>query len=116
MSTLENQNPADLRKNPRVEIPAQVSVRDTHSNNVIGQLVNLSIDGLMLMGSSCVSPGTVFQLNIPLTDGDRVLELSLGVECLWCQDANDSGSYWSGFHIIDISPEQRDILIELVGD
>ena len=116
MKGSENQSPQDLRKNPRVEIPEQVAVKDAHSGETVGQLVNLSVDGLMLMNNSCVEPGTIRQLRIPLTSGTQTSELSIGAECLWCEDANDSGSYWSGFHIIDISSADQKMLLSLVGD
>lgn len=116
MPISENQNSAEMRKNTRLEIPEQVAVKDAHSGEVIGQLVNLSIDGLMLMGPGCVAPGTVRQLRIPLSNSGEVSELLIGAEALWCQDANDSGSYWSGFHIIDISEEHQEILFKMVGD
>lgn len=116
MAMSENQRPAEMRKSPRVEVPDQVAVKDAHSGEVIGQLVNLSSDGLMLMGPSCVGPGTVRQLRIPLSNCDHISELLIGAEALWCQDANESGSYWSGFHIIDISPEHQEILLSIVSD
>jgi hypothetical protein len=116
MAISENQRRADMRKNPRVETTDQVAVINTHSGDVVGQLVNLSVDGLMLMGPNCIAPGTVLQLRVPIGDGDKTSELLVGAEALWCQDANDSGSYWSGFQIIDISPEQQEMLDALVGD
>lgn len=105
-----------MRKNPRLDTPDQVAVRDRHSGDVVGQLVNLSVDGLMLMGSAGLEPGTLCQFRVPLDDGKQITELLIGAEVLWCQDANHSGSYWSGFHIIDISPEHQAILAAMVGD
>lgn len=116
MTISENQRSADMRKNPRIDTPDQVAIRDAHSDEVVGQLVNISADGLMLMGANCIEPGTVRQLRIPFGEPDKRSELLIGAEALWCQDANDSGSYWSGFHIIDISPEHQKILLDMVGD
>ena len=115
MSTSEKQTPAELRKHPRVEFPEHVEVQDAHSGEVMGQLVNLSVDGFMLMGPVCIAPGTVRQLRIPLLRGEEASVLVVGAESLWCHDANDSGAHWSGFQIIDISSEHQALLDSMVG-
>jgi hypothetical protein len=99
-----------------VTIAEQVDIRDAHSGQVLGQLVNLSADGLMLVGPRRHPPGTVFQLRIPLESGASASDLVLGAEALWCQDANDTGAYWSGFQIIDISPEHQELLNAFIRD
>ena len=115
MSTSEKPLPGELRRHPRIEVPENVRVRDAHSGEILGQLVNLSVDGFMLVGPLRIPAGTVRQVCIPLAQPGTAGELTVGVESLWCQDANDSGSHWSGFQIIDISPEQRQLLDSMVG-
>ncbi|MDT8386345.1 MAG: PilZ domain-containing protein [Thiogranum sp.] len=116
MTTSERTNRADMRKSPRLDAPEQVAVRDLHSGEVVGQLVNLSVDGLMLLGAASLEPGTLCQFRVPIDKEAQTTELVIGAEVLWCQDANHSGSYWSGFHIIDISPEHLAVLTAMVGD
>lgn len=115
MTTSEKQSPAELRKHPRIEVPEDVVVKDAHTGEILGQLVNLSVDGFMLMGPLCIAPGTVRQLCIPFAQETGTGTLTVGAESLWCQDANDTGSHWSGFQIIDISPEQQKLLYSMVG-
>ena len=114
MSTATTEKPFEHRKSPRVTLAEQVEIRDAHTGRVLGQLVNLSVEGLMLVGPAGVAPGTVCQLRVPLDDNGKRTELLIGAESLWCNDANDSGTYWSGFQIIDISPEHRHILVRMV--
>ena len=111
-----NANPADQRRSQRVSIPEHPQVLDAHSDAVIGQLVNLSSDGLMIASSRCIEFNTVYQMRIPLARGDDHLEIRIGAESLWCEDANDSGMHWTGFQIIDISPEDQRILESVLGD
>ncbi len=106
----------EQRRQKRVIIPEHPQILDAHSGEILGQLVNLSVDGLMAMGPRCIACGTICQLRIPLMKGEQELELRIGVESLWCEDANDSGSHWTGFHIIDISPEHQELLNSVVGD
>ncbi len=105
-----NTRPADQRSKPRVTIPEHPQVVDTHSGAVIGQLVNLSSDGLMLAGSRPIERNCVCQMRIPLMVNGRSTEIKIGAECLWCEDTNGSGTHWSGFQIIDIGSEDQAIL------
>jgi len=117
MDATTKKNPVEHRRQPRVSIPEQVQLADAHNGQVLGQLVNLSVDGFMLVGPSCIKPGAVYQLRFALKDAEGSnVELLIGVESLWSQDANDSGSHWTGFQIIDISPQHQTILDTVVGD
>lgn len=107
---------ADQRRKNRITIPEHPMILDAHSGNAIGQLVNLSADGLMIAGAISVGCGHVYQMRIPLVKDDCQLEIRVGAESLWSEDANDSGIHWTGFHIIDISPEDQLILNTIVGD
>ena len=111
-----NPEHSEQRRKNRVTIPEHPQILDAHSGKVLGELVNLSTDGLMAVSPDGIVSGTVCQMRIPLVQGGRKVEILLGAESLWCDDANDSGSYWTGFQIIDISPEHQEILNAVVGD
>ena len=106
----------DQRKLTRVSIPDHPQVFDVHSGAVVGQLVNVSVEGMMIMNPSRINPGTLLQLRVPLQCCDREIEIQVGVESLWCDDTDESGIYWTGFHIIDVSPENLEIISTLVYD
>lgn len=116
MSNTVNPAHSEQRRKNRVTIPEHPQILDAHSGKVLGELVNLSADGLMLVSQDCISGGTVCQMRIPLVRGDRKVEILVGAESLWCDDANSSGSFWTGFQIIDISPEDQEIVNTVVGD
>ena len=104
----------EQRRLTRVSIPEHPQIVDVHNKTVLGQLVNLSVEGLMMMGPVPVSPGTVLQLRFPLHCNDETIDIQLGVESLWCDDADESGLCWTGFHIIDVSPGHLEIISSLV--
>ena len=108
--------PADQRRSQRVTIPDHPQILDAHNGTVIGQLVNLSSGGLMIASANCIQRNTVCQMRIPLRQGDNQLEIRIGAESLWCEDANDSGVHWTGFQIIDISREDQKILDSFVDN
>ncbi len=111
-----NTKPHEQRHHRRVSIPEQPKLYDAHSGEAVGELVNLSSDGLMAASSDCICCGSVCQLRIPLMKGEQQVDIHVGAESLWCEDANDSGTYWTGFQIIDISPDDQLILDAIVGD
>ena len=40
--------------------------------------------------------------------------LEVGVHEQWCESANVPGQYWSGFRIIDIAPDDYNVLYDWV--
>jgi len=116
MSSTTNPAESEQRSKNRVTIPEHPQILDAHSGKVLGELVNLSADGLMAISPGGIASGTVYQMRIPLVQGDSKVEILVGAESLWCDDANDSGSYWTGFQIIDISPEHQEILNAVIDD
>jgi len=116
MSSSTNAEKSEQRRKRRVTIPGHPQILDTYSGKILGQLVNLSVDGLMSVSPLGINCGTVCQVRIALAVGDQSVEIQLGIESLWCEDTNDSGSHWTGFQIIDISPEHQKILHSIVGD
>ena len=114
MSNTAKPAPSEQRRKRRVTIPDHPQILDAHSGEVLGELVNLSVDGLMAVSPGSIVCGTLCQMRIPLLcNGERV-EIQIGVESLWSEDTNDSGTYWTGFQIIDISAEHQAILDAVV--
>lgn len=114
MSNTAKPAPSEQRSKRRVTIPDHPQILDAHSGDVLGELVNLSVDGLMIVSPKFIASGTLCQLRIPLICSGASVEIHIGVESLWCEDANDSGAYWTGFQIIDIAPEHQAILDAVV--
>ncbi len=110
-----NTKHADQRRNHRISIPEHPHIYDAHSGEVIGELVNLSSDGLMAASNQRIDSGSIRQIRIPLIKGEQHVDIRVGTESLWCEDANDSGIYWTGFQIIEISPADQLILDTVVG-
>ena len=115
MSSKVNPAHSEQRRKKRVTIPVHPQILDAHSGKVLGELVNLSTDGLMVVSPDGIACGTVYQMRIPFVQEDGKVEILIGAESLWCDDANGSGSYCTGFQIIDISPEHQEILNAVVG-
>ncbi len=116
MSNKVEFHPVEQRRKTRISLPEPPVVYDAHSGETIGQIVNLSVDGMMLAGPVSIAPGTLHQLCIQVEQEDIHAQLLVGVESLWCQDVNNSGTCWTGFQIIDISTEHQEMLNTLIDE
>lgn len=100
----------DNRGHQRIDVSEVIKVIDRQTGKSIGQLVNISEDGLMLQCPDPVTENSIFQLALEFSaksasaaDGP----LMIGVESLWSNTSSDQSQHWVGFFIIDIS--ERDL-------
>ena len=105
----------DMRKHPRFDVQHPLRVLDTLSGEDMGMLVNVSKEGMMLLGDKAVVNDGVYQVTIPLKlIPEEDLSLSIGIECLWSNSADIEGKSWSGFRIIDISASEQSLLNHMI--
>jgi len=101
-----------IRKRPNESI----SILDANTEYTLGQLANISMGGLMLVGSISTAPGSLFQLKMPLSTPIHGIDtIEFGAESLWCLRAKETSSYWTGLQIIDISDSASDSIATLIS-
>lgn len=105
----------DQRKTPRKTTNQVLEVTDQITGVQIGRVVNISAEGLMLLGQESIIAGSVYQLELPLKSSKGALtKISFGAEAVWTMEATQPESFWTGFHIIDISNEDLLLIDELI--
>lgn len=106
----------DRRQLPRKIASDTIQVRDINTTRAMGRVVNLTSEGLMLIGDNPIESNLIFQfeLQLPQPHMSQAL-LQVGVESLWCSDANEPNYYWTGFRIIDISLDTIEVIESLVN-
>ncbi|WP_096085351.1 PilZ domain-containing protein [Agaribacterium haliotis] len=104
---------SELRKSERHELHKPLLVKNCISAEVLGTLVNLSSEGLMLLGPAEVNEGGVYQVEIAFSDGVSVL--TMGLECLWVNPGAEESQVWSGYKIIDISDDAQALLEQCIA-
>jgi hypothetical protein len=83
----------------------------------IGRVVNISAEGLMLLSDEPMVTGSLYQLDLILPNSMNGQEkISFAAEAVWCTEASQPESYWSGFHIIEITTEDVLIIDKLILD
>lgn len=107
------------RKLERRQLSETVIIHDVFNGGVFGELVNITVEGLMAITDREIETQAIFQLALqlpePLSGSSQLL---LGADCLWCRRAENHNRYWAGFQIIDASDqalEQIEALIDLYG-
>ena len=102
----------DSRRAPRRHGTEVVPVIDTMTDEVVGQLGNLSESGMLLIASAPLLEDALYQLRFHLPG--RGQPLNVGVHLLWSVQAHTPGQSWCGFRFLTISEDQRALVREWV--
>ncbi|ARN74705.1 PilZ domain-containing protein [Oceanicoccus sagamiensis] len=103
------------RKHERKELNQSIPILDVINGGEFGELVNATIEGIMIITDKEIPTQSIYQLSLQLPieiEGSNTVEL--GADCLWCRKVENFHRYWSGFHIIDASDTAMAQLEELI--
>jgi hypothetical protein len=100
------------RRSHRKRAHQAIQVNNAITGQQIGHVGNLSSDGMLLISNRQMPDDSLFQFSFHLPNGHtaHMHQLEVGVHEQWCETANVPGLFWTGFRIIDISPDDFDVL------
>ena len=78
----------------------------------MGHLVNITKEGLMLISTYPIPQHQIYQMKIHCPS----FNIEVGGDSLWGEATIDKKSFWTGFHIIDISDEDQVTLDQFVDN
>lgn len=96
----------ESRRQPRRSVQGRVEVFDTITEEVVGQLGNVSMGGMLLIANRSLPDDALFQFRFNLPDGlgaSRPLEL--GAHVLWKDRASAPGQFWVGLRFLGASTD-----------
>lgn len=104
------------RKHERMQLRQAIKVVDIVNGCAAGEVVNITIEGMMLSTDQALQPGSIYQFALTLPDsiGEHKV-INVGADCLWSRKANQDGRYWAGFQIIDASETAEELISELIN-
>lgn len=111
--------PSELNRRslPRHKLGAQVEVVNQITGVTLGVLVDIHLEGFMLMGPEQLKSEYLYQIKLRVDGPDGSPEcIELGVDCLWTRAMAQEGRFWAGCRIIDVSPEAREKLAQLISE
>lgn len=107
----------NLRKVPRRHLIYYLRVFDADSNEMLGNLVDISTRGIMLVSEKPVEVDKAFNLHMVLPEtleGSRDVEFR-GIS-RWCRNDVNPSFYDTGFELVDPSSSFMEALDKLVDD
>lgn len=111
-----DENINDQRQSMRKDLPVVIDATNAITGEIMGQIANISVEGLMMITTQAVAEGSISQMSFSISlPGDAMFDFSIGVEALWCAEAKVSNSFWVGYQIVDISDRDEQALQELLG-
>ena len=103
----------DYRKFKRVKPSVKIVMYDIIQNQILGEVLNISTGGALVMSKLAISPGEMYQTEWQIS-ARGMKNISIGLECLWV-DVQHSGHRFCGMHIIDISEDDLKILDRIIA-
>jgi len=107
----------EKRRSPRRRAESVIVVTDAMTGGAIGRVVDLSLDGVMLLLERPVASDALYQFSfaLPSRKGPpRTVEI--GVHEQWSDRADVPGHYWAGFSFIDIATDDAAALAAWLDD
>jgi len=110
----------ERRRRRRRHLSPYPRVFDVNTDESIGQVVDISTEGLRILSESPVATDREYRLRLEPTDaGDSGRPVEFDAVCVWLEKEFSSGAYNGGFRILKISKRNRETLerlIERFGD
>ncbi|MFL0810567.1 MAG: PilZ domain-containing protein [Agarilytica sp.] len=101
----------EKRRLERKDVDQFIRVNDAIHGVELGRIVNLSEDGFMLISGTDLKESCLYQLVLILNEEvDGVSEIPIGAECLWINEMDFGDQHWVGFHIMDVSDENLELI------
>ncbi len=98
------------RKHPRLAPKEFLKVFDRTNNILLGELVNLSSEGAMLVTPGPIKASTVFKCRVILTQ--EILgrgEITFEAECRWCRK-NIPADRWESGYRLQLNPQEAEMI------
>ncbi len=107
---------SNQRRHRRVYLSTDVAVFDVISGERMGEVVNITVEGLMLVTERAMETGSIYQLALALPESvDEHQVINVGAECLWSSPTSVAGHNWAGFQIIDASSVAETLIQHLIA-
>ncbi len=89
---------------------------DRDGGNLVGNLVDITPEGVMLISEAPVEADTVFQLQVELPSGVSDRErLDIEVRSLWCKPDVNAGLFAAGFELRNADPQTAEDIEHLIA-
>lgn len=107
----------EKRNSRRIHLIYYLLVFNDETNQLIGHVVDMATEGIKLMSKEPILPNKEyrFRMLLPSEMEGKSKQITFNVKCVWSQEKLYSDFYGSGFQFKDISPDDIEIIKDLIG-
>lgn len=105
------------RKLKRRHLIYYLRVYDTVTEGLIGHLVDITVDGMMIMSENPIKENIDFSLKMKLPDGfEATKEIRFKAVAIWTKKDINPDFYATGFKFTDIQKNDEEFIESLIDD
>ncbi len=101
----------------RRRLTQYLRVFDKESGLLLGQLENISVEGMMLSGDKPLEEGKIYHMWMDLpSQTDEIFQITFNARNMWNSKYTNADLYNSGFKFTRISEENLDLVKRLIEE
>jgi hypothetical protein len=105
----------ERRKYPRKDLLLFANVYDSKSGHIIGTLLNITLEGAMILSENKIDSDKAMELHIKLPETFvQKHELVFSANTRWCAPDINPEFFDVGYQFANVSEEDRKIILEII--
>ncbi len=106
---MAEQQVTNQRGHERLSVEKTVDVFDQEEGSHLGRLVNVTIDGMLIMGEQSLLVGDFYRLAVHLNEYNESEPETIFCDaiCLWVAPTSQEDSFWSGMQVSEMDEDSR---------
>lgn len=114
---MDKSNPQDRRKLKRRHIVFYSRVFDRNTGALLGHLMDLTVEGLMLISDHPINTGHTYHLRMDLPeDAKSKPYLNFDAHCLWCRPDINPAFYNAGFKVLNMGRDDMNMIDNMIDE
>ena len=111
-SEFENEN---MRKSNRCRLTQYLRVFDRKTGELLGQLENISVEGIMLSGDKVLEEGKICHMWMDLpSDMSDCIQITFNARIVWSSKYTNADLYNTGFQFTKINEQNIELIKRLI--
>lgn len=111
----EEESMIENRRHKRYQVTFFMKIIKEGTGDVFGHIVDISSSGFRALTDRYVTTDENYTLKIDLPKEMEMGELLvLKAKCVWTREDEDSGAFYSGLQMIDITREEQEAISQLL--
>jgi hypothetical protein len=116
-AAMNQPDPKDRRKLKRRHVIFYSRVFDRNSGVLLGHLMDITIEGLMLISEAPLNAGITYHLRMDLPEDVMTKAyLSFEAQCLWSKPDINPAFYNAGFKVLNMSQDDIDLIENMIDE